>query len=52
MYGVGGQILVECPATCGAAAALRQHCAAAALSPDLAQAATACQVLTRILVHW
>ncbi|KAL0879910.1 hypothetical protein ABMA27_002434 [Loxostege sticticalis] len=49
------QILVECPAICAAAgsqaSALRQYCADAALSVDLRQAAIACDVLTRIVLH-
>ncbi|KAL4705480.1 hypothetical protein ACJJTC_017340 [Scirpophaga incertulas] len=49
------QILVECPAICTAAGSqkseLRQYCADAAFSVDLRQAATACDVLTRIIVH-
>ncbi|XP_028172803.1 integrator complex subunit 7-like [Ostrinia furnacalis] len=50
------EILVECPAICAAAgqqaSALRQYCADAALSAHLPQAATACGVLTRIVLHW
>ncbi|XP_063826596.1 integrator complex subunit 7 [Ostrinia nubilalis] len=49
------EILVECPAICAAAgqqaSALRQYCADAALSAHLPQAATACGVLTRIVLH-
>ncbi|XP_012549843.2 integrator complex subunit 7 [Bombyx mori] len=53
------QILVQCPAVCATAgcpqrgeySALRQYCSEAALSADLKQAATAADVLTRIVVH-
>ncbi|XP_053604670.1 integrator complex subunit 7 [Plodia interpunctella] len=45
------QKLVECPAVCAASGALRTYCAAAALSPDLRQAAIAAHVFTAVVVH-
>lgn len=52
------QKLVSCPAVCAGAgspgegcAALRRYCSEAALSADLTRAATAADVLTRLIVH-
>ncbi|KAJ8716444.1 hypothetical protein PYW07_003071 [Mythimna separata] len=52
------QKLVACPAVCAAAAnptggcaALRRYCSEATLSVDLTRAATAADVLTRLVVH-
>uniref|UniRef100_A0A2A4K2F8 Integrator complex subunit 7 n=1 Tax=Heliothis virescens TaxID=7102 RepID=A0A2A4K2F8_HELVI len=52
------QKLVSCPAVCagaaggaGGCAALRRYCSDAALSADLTRAATAADVLTRLVVH-
>nr|XP_049703446.1 integrator complex subunit 7 [Helicoverpa armigera] len=52
------QKLVSCPAVCAAAAsgaggcaALRRYCSDATLSADLTRAATAADVLTRLVVH-